>query len=44
MGLLEQLIVALPAKDVPGSYDEDRQTWSVECAAARSPQKHHQEN
>jgi len=41
---LSKMIVELPEVTIPGEYDEDAQTWSVECDAQRSPQKHHQEN
>lgn len=44
MDLFSQMIVELPDKIVPGSYDAVQQTWSVECSAELSPQKHHQEN
>ncbi|WP_280791032.1 hypothetical protein [Blastococcus sp. CT_GayMR16] len=44
MDLFEDMIVTLPAIEVPGTYDPEAQTWSVECEAQRSPQKHHQEN
>ena len=44
MSLLDQLLVPLPPVELPGEYDEDRQIWDEECAAALSPQKFNQEN
>jgi hypothetical protein len=44
MGLFKVIIVELPDTRVEGEYDVKRQTWSVESAPQRSPQKHHQEN
>ncbi|HYI60520.1 MAG TPA: hypothetical protein VEW93_01800 [Acidimicrobiales bacterium] len=42
--IFDEMIVALPMKEVSGSYDTDRQQWSEASEAQRSPQKHHQEN
>lgn len=44
MSLLMQMIIELSETEVPGSYNDKSQTWSIECDAQRSPQKHHQEN